>query len=215
MNLLVLGATGRTGGLAVQEAIKRGHQITAVVRNKKKLAMPDVVCHEGSVTDEALMRKATESIDAALCFLNIARRSDFPWAKLISPETLISDAIRTLIKVMEERKIPRIITMSAWGVGDSWKQMNPFFRFLIKSSNIRFAFEDHNRQEDLVMASNLTWTIVRPVFLNDKSASAYQVVSSSKPSLLGVSRQAVCAFMLDCLEQNMFVHQTPVVCSDK
>ena len=214
MNLLILGATGRTGALTVREAIKRGHHVTAVVRSKKKLAIPEVVCHEGSVTDVALMGKAAESIDAAICCLNIARSSDFPWAKLISPETLISDAIKTLIQVMEEKKTPRIITMSAWGAGDSWKQMNRLFRLLIKISNIRFGFDDHNRQEDRLMASSLAWTIVRPVFLNDKDSSAYQVVSS-RPPRLGISRQAVGAFMMDCLEQNMFVHQTPVVCSEK
>ena len=35
---MVLGATGKTGRLAVRELTRRGHGVTAVVRNKKTLA---------------------------------------------------------------------------------------------------------------------------------------------------------------------------------
>lgn len=212
MNLLVLGATGRTGNWVAREALKRGHQVTAIVRSKAKLGIPEIKCHEGSVTDSDLMGKAIEAIDGAICCLNIARQSDFPWARLISPETLISDAIRTLIQAMEKKGMSRIITMSAWGAGDSWKQMNFLFRLLIQKSNIRFAFDDHNRQEDLLRASSLDWTFVRPVFLNDKAPVTYQVASAKPPSL-SVSRQAVASCLLDCFEKNMFVRKSPVVYS--
>ncbi|WAR27758.1 hypothetical protein MAR_013462 [Mya arenaria] len=37
MRLAVLGATGRTGILVVREALARGHEVTAVVRNPDKL----------------------------------------------------------------------------------------------------------------------------------------------------------------------------------
>ncbi len=37
MNLLVLGATGRTGRLVVEQALAAGHTVTALVRSPEKL----------------------------------------------------------------------------------------------------------------------------------------------------------------------------------
>ena len=37
MKLAVIGANGKAGRLIVQEAIDRGHEVTAIVRNRDKL----------------------------------------------------------------------------------------------------------------------------------------------------------------------------------
>ncbi len=37
MNIGIIGATGKAGQLIVQEAIKRGHNVTAIVRNAAKV----------------------------------------------------------------------------------------------------------------------------------------------------------------------------------
>ncbi|TMD53495.1 MAG: hypothetical protein E6I85_08270 [Chloroflexi bacterium] len=38
MKLVVLGATGRTGRLVVEQALAAGHTVTALVRSPEKLA---------------------------------------------------------------------------------------------------------------------------------------------------------------------------------
>jgi putative NADH-flavin reductase len=38
MNIAIIGATGKQGKLLVKEATRRGHHVTAIVRNKKKLS---------------------------------------------------------------------------------------------------------------------------------------------------------------------------------
>jgi len=37
MNIGVIGATGKAGQLILQEAIERGHDVTAIVRNAAKV----------------------------------------------------------------------------------------------------------------------------------------------------------------------------------
>ncbi|MBN2215531.1 MAG: NAD(P)H-binding protein [Bacteroidales bacterium] len=37
MKILLLGATGRTGKHIIEEAIKKGHQISAIARSPEKL----------------------------------------------------------------------------------------------------------------------------------------------------------------------------------
>ena len=210
MKLLILGASGRTGVLVAQEALTRSHEVKAIVRNKEKISIPGIECYEGVPSDVTLIKKAMKEVDAVVCCLNVARQSDFPWAKIVSPETLISDTIKTLISVMGEMNVKRIVTMSAWGVGDSLHQMNWMFKFLIQHSNIRFAYNDHNRQEDLLKKSSLNWTIVRPVFLNNKDTASYQI-ASGKPKTTGISRKAVAKFIVDIIEKNSFIREAPVI----
>lgn len=38
MNIAVIGASGKAGGLIAREALSRGHKVTAIVRNKAKLS---------------------------------------------------------------------------------------------------------------------------------------------------------------------------------
>lgn len=42
MKITVVGGSGKAGRLLVQEAVSRGHEVTAIVRDRKKLALPDV-----------------------------------------------------------------------------------------------------------------------------------------------------------------------------
>ena len=43
MRLLVLGATGRTGRLVVAEALRRGHDVVALVRDPAAARLPERV----------------------------------------------------------------------------------------------------------------------------------------------------------------------------
>lgn len=72
-----------------------------------------------------------------------------------------------LIARANKHKIKRCIVCSAWGVAESQKDIPFWFRWTIKFSNIRFAYEDHERQEDLLKSSDLNWIIVRPVGLTN------------------------------------------------
>jgi len=77
-------------------------------------------------------------------------------------------------------------------------------RWLIRYSNIWKAYEDHDRQEQIVRQSGLDWTIVRPVLLNDKDSDEYQAVIG-KPTGGSISRKAVAKFIIDSLESEKYV----------
>jgi uncharacterized protein YbjT (DUF2867 family) len=155
-------------------------------------------------TDEQLLTKALQGLDAVVVSLNINRTSDNPFAKVVSPLTLISDTLKALLPAMEKNNVKRIITVSASGVGDSWNDMYLIARLLIRNSNIWKAYEDHDRQERIVRQSRLDWTIVRPVMLNDKDADEYTAVVG-KPTSGSISRKAVAKFILDSLESEKYV----------
>ena len=207
MKILVLGATGRTGKLFAQIATAKNHQVTAIIRNKKDAILPRVNYIEGLPTDEQLLTKTLQGMDAVVVSLNINRTSDNPFAKVVSPLTLISDSVKALIPAMQRNNVMRLITVSASGVGDSWKDMPLIARLFIRSTSIMRAYEDHDRQEQAVRKSKLDWTIVHPVMLNDKDSDEYKA-TIGKPTSGGISRKGVARFILDSLESEKFVRDT-------
>jgi len=206
MNILILGATGRTGRLFAQAAVSNNHKVTAIIRDKTKSTVPGVTYLEGSPMDEKLLNTALKGIDAVMVSLNINRTSDNPFAKVISPLTLISDSVRALIPAMEKSGVRRIITLSAFGVGDSWKEMPLVTRWFIRYSNLWKAYQDHDRQEQVLRQSDLDWTIVRPVMLNDKDVDEYKAIIG-KPSSGFISRKGVAKFILDAVESGKYEKQ--------
>ena len=206
MNILILGISGRTGKILSAMAVKNNHEVTGIVRNKNKGTVPGVKYVEGSPADGQLLDKALKGIDAVIVSLNINRTSDNPFAKVVSPLTLISDSVQALIQAMGKNNVKRLITISASGVGDSWKNMPLIARMLIKHSNIMRAYEDHDRQEQLIKASTLDWTIVRPVMLTNKESENYKA-TQGKPAGSGISRAGVARFVLDALESGKNIRE--------
>jgi len=204
MNILILGATGRTGKNFAKLTTNHNHQVSAIVREKNRGTLPKVKYIEGSPTDGKLLSDALRGIDAVVVSLNINRTSDNPFAKVVSPLTLISDTAKALIPAMEKNGVKRIITISASGVGNSWNDMFIIARLLIRYSNIMRAYEDHDRQEQLIRSSKLDWTIVRPVMLNNKETDNY-TATLGKPKGGSISRTGVAKFTLDALEQEKYV----------
>jgi putative NADH-flavin reductase len=207
MQILVLGASGRTGKIFTQLATSKNHQVTAIIRNKKDAILPKVNYIEGLPTDEQLLTKALQGIDAVVVSLNINRTSDNPFGKVVSPFTLISDSVKALISAMVKNNVKRIITVSASGVGDSWNDMYLIARLLIRYSNIWKAYEDHEKQEQIVRQSQMDWTIVRPVMLNDKDSDEYNA-TIGKPTSGSISRKGVAKFILDALESEKYFRDT-------
>jgi putative NADH-flavin reductase len=210
MNILILGGTGRTGRLITQAAVSNNHEVTAIIRDKTKATIAGVTYLEGSPTDGNLLDSALKGIDAVVVSLNINRTSDSPFAKVVSPLTLISDSVRALIPAMEKNGVRRIVSISASGVGDSWKDMPLIGRWFIRSGNIWKAYLDHDRQEQALRQSDLDWTIVRPVMLNDKDVYGYKAIIG-KATASSISRKGVARFILDALETGEYKKQVVTV----
>ncbi len=63
MNLVVLGATGGTGRLVVEQALAAGHTVTALVRSPEKLTLrnPNLHVIAGQATDPSAPHPEQES----------------------------------------------------------------------------------------------------------------------------------------------------------
>jgi len=215
MKILVLGATGRTGKWLVAEALSQGYEVHVLVREPAKLrtSSSKLTVFTGTPADEQALEQAIIGCTAVLSALNISRQSDFPWSKLRTPPQFLSGTIKVLIPLCHRHEIKRVVVISAWGVHETRKELPGWFRWLIDHSNIRFAYRDHEAQEDLLRASGLDWTAVRPAGLtNAKKVQEIQVSLNGQPRpRLTISRRSVARFMVDLLRHHTFLHQAPVI----
>ncbi|MBB2163132.1 NAD(P)H-binding protein [Gluconacetobacter sp. 1b LMG 1731] len=79
-------------------------------------------------------------------------------------------ATRVLMDVMNARTIRRLACITGLGAGDSRGHGGFFFGRPLLPLLLRHIYDDKNRQEDIIRASTLDRTIVRPTMLNDKPA---------------------------------------------
>jgi putative NADH-flavin reductase len=211
MKILILGITGRTGRLAAEEAIKRGHKVVGIARDPEKVTLNDVKILKGTPYDLETVRKACIGSDAVIGTLSLLSLSQGIFGKIYTPLDILSVSMKNTVKVMKEQGIKRIVLMTALGVGDSEKELPRIARMLINLTNIKYSYIDHELEEKVLENSDLEWTIVRPVGLNNKNENLsiqYNLngVGKIKNS---ISRNAVAHFMLDCIEKGDFIRQKP------
>ncbi|MEM9001724.1 MAG: NAD(P)-binding oxidoreductase [Bacteroidota bacterium] len=204
MQILLLGATGRTGKLILEKAPEKGHDVNALFRKSGWIKQRDgLKIFDGNPNERTDLEKAISGCDAIISVLNISRKSDFPWSSLKTPKTYLSNVMALLVSIAEKRHIQRIAVCSAWGVSDTKTEIPKWFKWLIDNSNIGIAHKDHERQEKIIMESNRNWTIARPVGLTNsrrKEKMRETYANIPKPSLL-ISRQSTANYLIECLSR--------------
>lgn len=167
--IIVFGGNGRIGNQIAKMAIQKGYEVTCLGRsvsleNIPKGALP----LQGDVTDESIISKVVKQFDVVILALSIPRNSKSPFARVTGPLNLHSNSMKILLKKLNKSKTKRIIKISAQGVGNSKSRTGLFFRILIKMSNLRFAFNDHEKADMMLKDTDLDWTIIRPPILKDQ-----------------------------------------------
>jgi putative NADH-flavin reductase len=215
MRILLLGATGRTGKLVLEQALDHGHIVHALVREKQKVTIEryNLTLFEGTPRDVTALQRAMQGCEAVLSALNISRKYEFPWSPLRSPKHFLSSTMDKVVTLSQKNHLRRVVFVSAWGVYETKKDLPGWFRWLVNNSSLRHQYHDHERQEEVLRNSTLDWTAVRPVFLtNSKNHREVLVSEDNAPrASLYISRRNLAAFMLDVLEKNLYLCQSPVV----
>lgn len=169
MQILLLGATGRTGLLVLKEALNRNHTITALVRNPEALEKNEAIANHpnrsnlttvpGSPlnsTDIASALAASQHpVDAVITTLNPRRASDSPFAAVDptdSPPRMMADSMVGVLAAIQghgnnNSKKPKIVALSALGAGSSAPQANCLLRLLFRKTNMVYTYEDHDAVE--------------------------------------------------------------------
>ena len=170
MRLAIVGATGRTGRKATEQALTRGHNVTAIVRNSS-LEDKDglrVVLADPCKIEELV--PAFMGHDAVISCLG-HRPGGNPW--------LVRDAAATTLQAMQQVGLKRFIIVSGALLYPSRKLLVLLLKKLMADKLI-----DARSAEDKVINSNANWTIVRPPRLQERTETrGYRIVTGTDPKL--------------------------------
>ena len=224
MRILLLGASGRTGSLALAEALARNHTVTAIVRRPDALTpQPNLSIITGTPLNHADISKAfanapkSDPIRAVISTLNTARTSDNPWAKTTSPPDLMAGSVRNTLAVMREHGVKKIVVLGTTGIGSSRTSSAWFFNWIVDHSNLKITFDDHYEVEKLLEAEaekdpEFKWVDVRATGLsNGEKKEVKEFGNEGKGVGWFVSRKSVAGFLLDAVEGSRWDGQTPVI----
>lgn len=204
MKIVVFGATGPSGRELVAEAARRGHEVTAFVRDEAKAAAAGfpvpVRLVTGDARNAAAVAAAIQGQDAVVSALGSGRSRSNP---------VCAEGIRNIVAGMKTHGVRRLVALSAYGTGDSRHGFYGWFLNTMAPAIQR----DKEAMEAALAASGLDWTVVRPPVLNRGPATGRLKagVGLVVPGFQAIPRADLAAWMLDELEARRFVGQMPVL----
>ena len=153
MNLAVLGATGGTGRLVVEQALAAGHKVTALVRSPEKLTLrnPNLHVITGQATDPSAVSRALDGADALISTLGGAG-------------SVISEATQAIVDAAPRAGVSRVVVLSSFVVERD--RFDPVAR-LLTGLAMGSMIKDKSTGEKALRGSNLDWTIVYASGLTD------------------------------------------------
>lgn len=188
----MIGASRGTGAEVVRQAAAAGHDVIAVSRSGAGATGPGVTVAAADALDIEEVRGVVDGADAVVVTVggSSGDRS--------RPRAAVTENVVT---AMQEAGIRRLIVHSTYGAGGSATHAPLPVQLLIRTVLAR-ALADHDAQEEVVRASGLDWTIVRPVGLTDAPASGvYLAVPSDDRTPLGsrIARADVAEYIVGAL----------------
>lgn len=202
MNVVVFGATGRVGRKVVAGGIARGHEMTAAVRDPKRIRarqrIPRIVTCD--LLDAEQVGGAVAEADAVI--LVVRSLSAF------FPGEVHSRGTANVVAAMKANAVRRLVCVSAAGTNDDYDPNLPtFFTRVTRPLLLSRVWPELHSMETRVMGSGLDWTLVHVARLTNGPAEGHYRAEEghSIAGGLKISRADVADFMLKELERGDWI----------
>ena len=198
MKLFVLGATGKTGGALVAQAVARGHSVTTFGRSP--FAGGDkakVLSISGNPMSEMELSDALPGHDAVLSVLG---------TRGLGTTSLLGDSSRATISAMGKVGVRRLVILSSALLDQNIGLMGSFAARTL----LRHHSRDQRAMERLVTASDLDWTVLRAPRMNDAAPRGESTVTVGEPSNakgMLITKDEVARVMLDTVENGSHIRK--------
>jgi putative NADH-flavin reductase len=206
MKIAIFGASGRTGQHIVSQALQHGHTVNAFVRNRDKLMIsdPDLEIIEGDAYTGENVVKAVKDVDTVISALRQTRNG---------PNNLLEVAGNNITRAMEKHEVNRFVTLVGAGVtrkDETRTAVAKISETLLKLISPEI-IEDAEKHVIAVEKTDLDWTAVRAPRLNNRPGKEDYRTGDVRPGFRSVSAGDVAQFMLECVENKLYIRQLPKI----
>lgn len=207
MKILIIGATRGIGLQLLEQALAEGHTVTVLARDPQRLSMRHdrLRVLKGDILDAPSVARATVGQETVCCCVGIR--------PTVKPVNVFSAGTQNILDAMKKEGVKRLICVTGIGAGDSRNHGGLLYDKIFQPLVLKTIYEDKDRQETLIKASDVDWVIVRPGFLtNGPARGRYRVLTDLVGITAGkISRADVAGFMLDQLTSNRYLKRTPLL----
>jgi len=196
VKLFVLGATGKTGGVLVAEAVPRGHRVTTFGRSAFSGAYKAQVLNiSGNPMNEVELADALPGNDAVLSVLG---------TRGLGATSVLEDSSRATVAAMSQAGVRRLIILSSALLDSHIGLINR----IVSRTILRHFSRDQRAMERIVTASDLDWTVLRPPRMTDSAPDGQSTAMLGEPpdgSGMTITKEEVARVMLDTVENRRYI----------
>lgn len=207
MHVAVFGASGRTGRPLVEQALRAGHTVSALVRDPSKLGLSheNLRIVRGDISDPERISEVIQGQDAVLIALGPGPQS---------PPEMLTQGIRQIVAAMQQKGVRRVVAMSGAGIdvpGDRKRLSDKLISRLVRLLNRRDVLAKEE-QYHLFRESDLEWTLVRPPRLAEgPRTGTYHVDAHRLEGRPMLNRADVADFMVREAQEGRYLRQAPFI----
>ena len=198
MRIAVVGATGHTGAQVVEQALTRGHRVTAIARRPDavELKHENLVVEAADVLDPDRIATALAGSEAVVSALGIGTSR--------AATVVHSDGIKNLLSAMRTNGTSTIAVISGAAIGPRAEQ--PFLQRRVAMPILERVFggtyDDMRRMEALLVTSDVDWVSLRPPRLVNKAATGtYRLDTRPLPKGRNITYADLATALLDSLNR--------------
>lgn len=205
--IALFGATGRTGGHVLDQALKAGHEVRALARRPAaiRVTSDSLEVVQGDVLDRAAVNRVVEGADLVISVFGRVKDS---------PDALQTDGTRNIVESMKEHGVTRIISLSGGGLPapqDKPKVPDRVIRLLLRTLAAK-VLRDAAGHLKVLQDSGLDWTVVRgPVLTDAAFTGVYRVGWVGVDASTKIGRADLADFILHQVHDHRFDRQMPFV----
>jgi len=170
--VLIIGVTRGIGRCLADRAVEAGEQVTVLVRDPSRFSHPppNLRVVRGDILDPSSVEEAVQGQEAVCIVIGIP-----PTRK---PVNVFSQGARNVLDAMKRHRVNRLVCVTGIGAGDSRGHGGFLYERIVQPLLLKTIYADKEKQEEIVRASGVAWTVVRPGFLTDGARTGrYRVIT--------------------------------------
>jgi len=205
MRIALLGGSGRIGSEVLDMLLADDHDVQVLARSESSVRpAAGLTVTEGDALDQESVAEVVKGADAVMSALG---------PRGAKSKGLLAGAAANTVAAMNDAGVRRLIAVSAAGAFIGADPDSGALTKVILPVVFAKPFADVRRMEDVIRASGLEWTLVRPARLVGGPATGQYRTRSDFPPRGGmkITRADVAQFMVDALSQHSWIGASPVL----
>jgi hypothetical protein len=208
VKIALFGASSATGKLLIEDALARGDEIVAFVRQPASLSLihDHLRIVQGELSNQEALEKAVEGVDAVISVLGPRGKTE---------DRPLTQGMKNLLRAMTKQNVHRLVALSTLSAPDSQDRFDLRAAFMVTmiKLTVRSAYEEFVNMATLVRASDRDWTLVRVSLLNNHAPTGKIRAGYPGKKEVGVfvSRGDLAQFLLQQARETTYLRQAPAL----